>query len=283
MLVGWLLSMWITNVAAAVVVLSLVSPLLQNFEHDTYPKCILLGIAYSCNIAGMASTIASPQNLLANSALENAGLLPVSFFQWLVVGGITSLFGILATYLFLLTYFKPTVGKISASTFDSRDVEFTSQHLFVVIVALGTIGFWCVGSIPGIKMAFGDVALVGAVPVAIFLGMQILNKNDFLFFSWDIIILVGGGLTLGHVVTSSRLLHIITTYLIDLVGNDSTKTIWIFGLFTWVKGQPPCFLLFCFCFVLFFELSRLTFLCFVFGSSSPTSSHTQWLRRSSCR
>lgn len=82
-------------------------------------------------------------------------------------------------------------------------------------------------------MAFGDVALIGAVPVALFLWSQILTKNDFLFFSWDIIILVGGGLALGFVVTSSRLLQIMTSYLIDVVGNDPTKTIWIFGLFTW--------------------------------------------------
>ena len=233
MLVGWFLSMWITNVAAAVVVLSLVAPLLQTFEHDTFPKCVLLGIAYSCNIAGMASTIASPQNLLANSALESAGVAPVTFFQWLVVGGVTSLLGVVLTYLFLLTYFKPTAARLPETVFDSRDVQLNAQHLFVVLVALGTIGFWCVGSIPGLKMAFGDVALLGAVPVAVFLGTQILTKNDFLFFSWDIILLVGGGLTLGYVVTSSRLLQIMTGYLVQLVGNDPTKTIWLFGLFTW--------------------------------------------------
>jgi len=44
MLVGWFLSMWITNVAATVVVLSLVSQVLQNFDNDSFPKVIAKSI-----------------------------------------------------------------------------------------------------------------------------------------------------------------------------------------------------------------------------------------------
>jgi len=77
--------------------------------------------------------------------------------------------------------------------------------------------------------------LAGAIPVTLFLANHILNKNDFLYFSWDIIILVGGGLALGHTVSSSRLLTIMTTYLKEYVGTDPTKMIWVFGLFAWVS------------------------------------------------
>jgi len=233
MLVGWFLSMWITNVAATVVVLSLVSQVLQNFDNDSFPKAFLLGIAYSCNIAGMTTPIASPQNLLANSALENAGHEVITFSQWLIVGGITSLIGVIITYFFLLMVFRPTSGKMSAKNFDVTDVELGPKTNFVLLVSCATIGLWSLGSVPGIKKAFGDVALAGAIPVTLFLANHILNKNDFLYFSWDIIILVGGGLALGHTVSSSRLLTIMTTYLKEYVGTDPTKMIWVFGLFAW--------------------------------------------------
>ena len=112
------------------------------------------GIAYSCNISGMTSPIASPQNLVANSALEASGQEPISFFQWVVVGGFTSLFGVLLTYFFLLAFFRipASSSRFSLKTFDSSDVELDQKSIFVLVVTFITIFIWCLASLPSIKV-----------------------------------------------------------------------------------------------------------------------------------
>lgn len=51
---------------------------------------------------------------------------------------------------------------------------------------------------------------VAVIPLAILFGSGILTKNDLLSFSWNLILLVGGGSVLGSAVNSSRLLHLIS-------------------------------------------------------------------------
>ena len=85
MLLCVFLSMWVSNVAAAVLNVSFMVPLLRTLPRDSgWPKMSLLGIAYACNIGGMATPIASPQNVLAIVAIESAsgGKISISFLEW---------------------------------------------------------------------------------------------------------------------------------------------------------------------------------------------------------
>jgi hypothetical protein len=56
------LSMWVSNVAAAVLNVSFMVPILRTLPADSeWPKMTLLGICYACNVGGMVTIIASPQ------------------------------------------------------------------------------------------------------------------------------------------------------------------------------------------------------------------------------
>jgi phosphate transporter len=84
MCMGFLLSMWVSNVAAAVLNVAVILPLLRGLpETSQWPKMALLGTAFACNIGGMSTPIASPQNVIAMIALRhNAPGVSLSFFEW---------------------------------------------------------------------------------------------------------------------------------------------------------------------------------------------------------
>lgn len=56
---------------------------------------------------------------------------------------------------------------------------------------------------------FGHMGLVGLVPITIFFTAGLLDRNDFHnTLNWSVLILIGGGLALGHVMERSFLLQI---------------------------------------------------------------------------
>jgi len=78
-----LLSMWISNTATAAMMMPLVLGILSKVDgknrHSTY-VFVLLGIAYSASIGGMATIVGSPPNAIA--AAEGG----LSFFDWMKFG-----------------------------------------------------------------------------------------------------------------------------------------------------------------------------------------------------
>ena len=101
-------SSFLSNVPAAVLVTALVSQTFKGNEHTSWPRASLLGIAYSCNIGGMASPIASPQNVIATIALSTAtrGEVSFSFAEWLKVSVPFCLVATLLCWLFICVYFR---------------------------------------------------------------------------------------------------------------------------------------------------------------------------------
>ncbi|KAJ3262796.1 low-affinity phosphate transporter [Chytriomyces hyalinus] len=82
MFVSTFASMWISNVAAPALCFPLISPILRNLPtNSTYAKALIMGIALAANVGGMASPIASPQNIIA-IGIMNPG---ASWFEWFVI------------------------------------------------------------------------------------------------------------------------------------------------------------------------------------------------------
>lgn len=101
MLLGWFLSMWVSNITAAVITISLVSPILKTLpSEESYSRCVLLGIAFTCNIAGMTTPIASPQNLLAINSLTASTTATITFPEWIAVASTTSLIAVFCIFFF---------------------------------------------------------------------------------------------------------------------------------------------------------------------------------------
>ncbi|KAI5856070.1 SPX domain-containing protein [Tricharina praecox] len=203
MFVAMFASMWISNVAAPVLCFSIIQPLLRNLPSNSdFSKALILGIALSSNIGGMASPIASPQNIIA---LENMHPAP-SWGAWFFVALPVCIISILLIWVLLLISFRPGKGTTIVPIRTVKD-PFTGVEWFIMIVTLATIILWC-GS-HALEHIFGDMGVIAIIPLVLFFGTGILSKEDFNNFLWTIIILAAGGLSLGKAVNSSGLLHTI--------------------------------------------------------------------------
>lgn len=165
-------------------------------------KALLLGIALASNMGGAASPIASPQNLIA---LQNMSPEP-SWGVWFFIALPVCIISILLIWVLLLVTFKPGRNTTIVPIKPVND-KFSATQWFICIVTVGTIILWCVSH--QLEPVFGDMGVIAIVPIVLFFGTGILNKEDWNNFLWTIIILAAGGLSLGKAVNSSGLLHTI--------------------------------------------------------------------------
>ena len=89
------LSMWISNTATTVMMLpigmAIISQLKDNpdtieDENSTFGKALMLAIAYSASIGGIATLIGTPPNLVLAGILEDHYNIELTFSKWIIFG-----------------------------------------------------------------------------------------------------------------------------------------------------------------------------------------------------
>ncbi|MCA9136925.1 MAG: DASS family sodium-coupled anion symporter [Planctomycetales bacterium] len=89
------LSMWISNTATAVMMLPIGmaivaqlrdNPKTQADENQVFGKALMLAIAYSASIGGMATLVGTPPNLVLAGVIQETYGIEISFFQWFKFG-----------------------------------------------------------------------------------------------------------------------------------------------------------------------------------------------------
>jgi len=232
MALGVLLSMFLSNVAAAVLLSAVVRPVLRELpEQSSWPKTVLLGIAFSCNLGGMASPIASPQNVFAITMLRRAGVT-MSFFEWCEFSIPFVLVSGLTLWLLLRKSFKTGLPDGLQYSFDSAELPpLSSVHAFVIAVVMATVLLWSI--FDSVEAVFGNMGIIGLLPVILFYGTQLLTLADFNSMPWSVLVLMGGGLALGNAVQSSGLLDVMAARIQEmLAGHGLWVTAFVFNLVT---------------------------------------------------
>ena len=189
------LSMWLSNTATTAMMLSIVTPLLASFKKDDPFKVgLAIAIAFGANIGGIATPIGSPPNAIAIGMLADQGT-NVKFIEWLLYLIPLSLVIILITSLVLYFMFKPHTDQVKLNIKTER---LPKEAVGVLSISLITIFLWLSSSIHGIPES---VIALFAVTYFSFFGF--IDKHDLQTLSWDILILIWGGLALGKGLQSS--------------------------------------------------------------------------------
>ncbi len=104
------MSMWISNTATSVMMLpigmAIVTQLKENplaSKHDTsvFGKALMLAIAYSASIGGMATLIGTPPNLLLAGVINDLYGIEISFLSWFSLGFPISVILLIICWLYL--------------------------------------------------------------------------------------------------------------------------------------------------------------------------------------
>ena len=222
MALNFIIAAFLSNVASTTLVLTFSLPIIRSLDpEDPYINALLFGLAWSGNIGGMATTISSPQNILALSYINEAAEKPISFIQWIAFAFPTALILLALCWVYLIFRFKPKLYMLQIST-EGDFSPWTWRHTFAVIVTVITIILWALEDT--LEFFLGDVGITSLIPVILFFSTGILTAEDFGALRWSTLVLMGGGLALGEAMKISGLLDLFA----DLISTSlQSLSVWV--------------------------------------------------------
>ena len=224
-----LLSMWISNTAATLMMvpIAISAAAALKDESGKFVTALLLGVCYAASIGGVATPIGTPTNLIAIDWLvQNTGSA-IGFGQWMAYG-LPAMALLVPIAWWAVTRNLPHLGDGSAAM---REVKTQRRELGGVTapearaaIVFGIVAlFWVLRvpiqsiarsnewDVPGL-MAVSDMGIAVAGAIAMFLvpagkaqNRAILNWQEAVKLPWGVLILFGGGISLGQAVTRTGL------------------------------------------------------------------------------
>ena len=213
------LSMWISNTATAVMMLpigmSIVSQLKDNpttveNENAIFGKALMLSIAYSASIGGIATLIGTPPNLvMAGFVLKTYGI-EITFGQWFQFGLPISILLLTIAWVYLTRFafkfeqkeFPGGKDEVNRLLQELGPIKYEEKIVLLVFVLTAlcwiTRSFLLQDLIPGIDdtiIAIGAAILLFILPTKK-RNDRIINWGDSIRIPWGIILLFGGGMAL---------------------------------------------------------------------------------------
>jgi len=258
MLATALLSMWISNTAAAMlmlpIALSSIGLLsreqpradgpqraeLKSDGTDNFATCLLLGIAYAASIGGLGTLIGTPPNVFLAAFLYERGI-SIGFVQWMAVGVPLSAVFLLIAWLVLSKWVYPirlqelpggrrlirrelaALGPVSRGQWTVLCVFLLTALMWVVRGPL-TQWTWLIEHLPGVEnvndaiIAMGGTLLLFAIPVDLKRGVFALDWESAQRLPWGMLLLFGGGLSLAGAVGHSGLTEWIGAWVGGMAG-----------------------------------------------------------------
>lgn len=224
----WFLSMWISNTATVMMMIPIAMALMTKLEETGTPAvrrfetALLLGIAYSSSLGGMATLIGTPPNLafarILSITYPQAPEIP--FLQWTVFALPLSALYLLGTFALLrLFYLRGRGAEVGASVLKEDYAKMgplSYEEKIVLVSFLGLALLWMTrvgisqggGGFPGWSALFarpgfiddGTVA-IGVALILFFLPARsapgsIVDGEALRKLPWDVVLLFGGGFAL---------------------------------------------------------------------------------------
>lgn len=221
-----LLSMWISNTATTLMMVTIATALISELkslagkEGQDFYKALLLGIAFSASIGGVATLVGTPTNPIFVSIANKLYGQEFSFASWLTFALPFSLFMLLFCWfvltrlVFPLHKMKMPLGRDMILKEREKLGTMSYEEKAVGIVFITTAFLWITRSfflnqfIPGINdtvIAIGAALTLFIIPSPTNKGKPLLTWNEAEKLPWGVIILFGGGLSIAAAFQSSML------------------------------------------------------------------------------
>ncbi|MCM8570909.1 SLC13 family permease [Gramella jeungdoensis] len=222
------LSMWISNTATTVMMLpigtAIISQLQDNpdtveDENKIFGKALMLAIAYSASIGGVATLIGTPPNLVLAGIVQELYGIEISFLKWLMLGlpvSVALLFlcwKYLTVKAFNFQQSKFPGGKEEIQRLLKQLGKLNKQEKRVLLVFILTAFCWISRSflIQPFLPFIDDTIIAMAAAVVLFIipsgkpKTKLISWEEAVKIPWGIIILFGGGMALAKGFSDSGL------------------------------------------------------------------------------
>ena len=216
------LSMWISNTATSVMMLpigmAIIAQLIDNpdtieNENKIFGKALMLAIAYSASIGGMATLIGTPPNLILAGIVQEIYGIEITFSKWIVFGLPISIVLLLICWKYLTSY----AFKFKQESFPGGKTEIKNQlkalgkisyeEKIVLTVFVFTAFAWITRSF--LLKKFIDniddtiIAIIAGlvlfiIPASNEKKRKIITWDEAVKLPWGVLLLFGGGLALAQ-------------------------------------------------------------------------------------
>jgi sodium-dependent dicarboxylate transporter 2/3/5 len=231
MLSAVVLSMWISNTATAAILIPILVGTLP--DEDDYAPGGVLAIAYAASVGGMGTLIGTPPNFITVRFLQEQADVSFDFVQWMGIGVPTALALVVVIGFVLQWLAPPPPAEANVSIVSSPWSR--GELVTAVCFGLAVVGW----TVPGIMRALGApyadevaralpigaVAIFAAAPLFFVLDTDgktpVLPWHDAARIDWGLILLFGGGLSLGAQMFDTGLAAEIGRWFLSVTGITS--------------------------------------------------------------
>jgi sodium-dependent dicarboxylate transporter 2/3/5 len=231
MLAAVVLSMWISNTATAAILIPILLGTLP--EDDEHAPGGILAIAYAASVGGMGTLIGTPPNFITVRFLQEQADVTFDFVQWMGVGVPAAMTLVVVIGLVLHSLAPPPPVESSVKTVATPWLR--GEVVTAVCFGLAVFGW----TLPGIMRAvgaphaaevaralpIGAVAIFAAAPLFLVQDTDgktpVLPWHDAARIDWGLILLFGGGLTLGAQMFETGLAAAIGGWFLEVTGITS--------------------------------------------------------------
>ena len=222
------LSMWISNTATSVMMLpiglAIIKQLKDNPDTDEdenliFGKALMLGIAYSASIGGIATLIGTPPNLVLAGIIESTYGYEITFFEWFRFGFPVALL----LLIFCWYYLTRMAFKFKQIDFPGglQEIQRLKTNLGILSIEERRVGVvFILAALCWMSRSFILQPLFSGIDdtvIAILFGITLfiipttnrkkplLSWEDTLNLPWGIILLFGGGMAMAKAFDESGL------------------------------------------------------------------------------
>ncbi|MGY8815301.1 MAG: SLC13 family permease [Gammaproteobacteria bacterium] len=234
------LSMWISNTAAAMmmvtIAMAVVSQVIKGIGDDDtltvdtrvghfrFGAALMLGIAYAASIGGVATLVGTPTNAVFAGIVESTFGITISLVDWMKIGFPIATVALFITWFLLVKIIYPSEishlpGGKEIIHRELKSLGNMSKEEKMVLAIFSTVAsLWILRGfvkIDAISMVADSTIAIGGA-VLLFMLPSNFKKREFLLdwdtavkIPWDILLLFGGGFALATGFSESGL----TTYM----------------------------------------------------------------------
>lgn len=241
-----LLSAWISNTATAMMMVPIGMAVIyqaseqlkeqgESVDHSNFNfgKAVMLGVAYSASIGGLATLIGTPPNTIFKGIVEQTYNIEISFAGWMAFGAPISIIFIALTWFYLVKIaypmkIKELPGGRKVINKERKELgAMSSEEKVVMTIFTLTAAAWISRSffLAQMNENINDTMIAMTAAVLLFLIPSSNRKGDYLLdwdtakgLPWGILLLFGAGLAIASGFQETGLAEWIGTQLTVLDG-----------------------------------------------------------------
>jgi solute carrier family 13 (sodium-dependent dicarboxylate transporter), member 2/3/5 len=244
-----LLSMWISNTATTVMMLPIAYSVIQLLSNTVakseqhqlanFSTTMMLGIAYSASIGGIATLVGTPPNSVMVSMMDATFHYKISFAQWFMIGFPFAVLLLIVNYWVMVKWLYPIkIADFSGSgaIIDQELAKLGKMSIgekATSWVFCGTALLWIFKDVLNYMLPFlhlDDTVVAIIASVILFVVPLNWKKESFILqwedtsrLSWGILLLFGGGLSLANALEKVGIIR----WIAQSVTDNSSLSLWM--------------------------------------------------------